>query len=483
MSELPVIPDYAPPEEPLSPSKKKKPKLTAAEKKILKIQKQLELRKKLFKDHLEREIVYTNKSVDRGYKGWQDLLAGIKCEELKKDLEVLWQKTNQLVDQKNFKIEMLIHHLETSEDQYERNFAKHCDILEYLSNCFQLMIEHEKSTYEAKCKDLLSKFHIELLEKDVYFDGIKIVNENVMHSSNLLLENELLRADDAFKDQWFDTLTQARVDRSYLEEGNKKLMVQLNTQFNELVDLIKFQSLDAKKYEHYVMLEDKSILMAKEAKRLTYIENIILTRLASRQADLVAIELASNRQIISLKAERNYFIETYWRLKKSLAQANEHMMEQTRLLASESYEAVKHLKTLSKYGDLLVRLTGTCRKYETEREKVLPWETDDLTEDPKITFDPNNLVYYSEESLAEQLSSMKNFWQRVARVTTHKILLSEEKSRLQAENEKYQEILRTKLCSPSMPKLQIIDPILIRQLLDERKIWTKVLLNTLNKRF
>lgn len=115
-----------------------------------------------------------------------------------------------------------------------------------------------------------------------------------------------------------------------------------------------------------------------------------------------------------------------------------------------------------------MRVTGTCRKYETEREKVLPWDTDDLTETPKITFDPNNLVYYSEESLIEQLASMKNFWKRVARVATHKILLSEEKSRLLAENEKYLDLLKTKLCSPSMPKLKIMDPILIRQLLEER---------------
>lgn len=358
MSQLPIIPEYSlPPEEPPIQPKKKK-KLTKAEKKLLKIQKQLELKKRLFREHLERELTYTNKSFDRGYKGWQDLLAGIKCQELKKDLEVLWQKTNQIVDQKNFKIQMLIHHLESSEDQYERSFAKHCDIIDYLSSkillffeiyyikplstdCFQLMIEGEKSAYEAKCKDLLTKFHLELLEKDVYFDEVKNTNENVMHASNLLLGNELTKANDAFKDQWYDTLTQARVDRYYLEEGNKKLMAQLYCQFNEMVELIKLQSLDDKKYEHYHILEDKSILMTKEAKKLTYIENVILTRLASRQADLVAIESASNRQIVSLKMERNYFIETYWRIKKSLAHATEQMMDNTRLLASESYDAVK----------------------------------------------------------------------------------------------------------------------------------------------
>lgn len=98
---------------------------------------------------------------------------------------------------------------------------------------------------------------------------------------------------------------------------------------------------------------------------------------------------------------------------------------------------------------------------------MLPWDTDISTETPKLTFDPNKLVYYSEETLIEQLTSMKNFWQRVARVTTHKILLTEERNRLLAENEKYQEILRTKICSPSMPTFKIIDPILIRQLLDE----------------
>lgn len=139
MAELPAIPEYTLPEEPPVELPKKKKKLSKAEKKLLRIQKQLELKKKLFREHLERELNYTKKSVDRGYKGWQDLLAGIKCEELKKDLEVLWQKTNQIVDQKNFKIEMLVRYLESSEDQYERNFAKHCDIIEYLSSKIHLL--------------------------------------------------------------------------------------------------------------------------------------------------------------------------------------------------------------------------------------------------------------------------------------------------------------------------------------------------------
>lgn len=85
-----------------------------------------------------------------------------------------------------------------------------------------------------------------------------------------------------------------------------------------------------------------------------------------------------------------------------------------------------------------------------------------------MSFDPTNMVYFSEESLTDHLATMENFWQKVARVTTHKILLTEERNRLLEENSKYKEILRTQVCLPTAPKLPLSEPLGDREVVQDK---------------
>ena len=101
-----------------------------------------------------------------------------------------------------------------------------------------------------------------------------------------------------------------------------------------------------------------------------------------------------------------------------------------------------------------------CRKYETESEKVLPFgKKEQLTpeeeDELKFTLDPKNIIYFSEDTLGEQLSNLKKFWLRVAKANMHRIKLEQCKRDLIIENDHYRNILKTKICLPYEQRLPL----------------------------
>ncbi len=75
--------------------KKKKPKLTAEEKKAKKLEKKrllalkrIEKEKQLIRDQLNRDLKYSKKNYENVSKNWLKFMNGLKSSELKKNLEV-----------------------------------------------------------------------------------------------------------------------------------------------------------------------------------------------------------------------------------------------------------------------------------------------------------------------------------------------------------------------------------------------------------
>lgn len=96
-----------------------------------------------------------------------------------------------------------------------------------------------------------------------------------------------------------------------------------------------------------------------------------------------------------------------------------------------------------KSGELLLALSITCRKLQTESEKVILGgevfdETDVAVSDQfKIqTLSIKDHVDMTEEELVELNTNLKNFWRRQAMAEAQNLLMLEEKKRLTEDNDR-----------------------------------------------
>lgn len=103
-----------------------------------------------------------------------------------------------------------------------------------------------------------------------------------------------------------------------------------------------------------------------------------------------------------------------------------------------------------KSGELLLALSITCRKLQTESEKViLGGEVFDETEvEAKEQFKLHTLnlkdhVDMTEEELLELNRNMKNFWRRQAMAEAQNLLMIEEKRRLTEDNQRLVDFIKS----------------------------------------
>lgn len=103
-----------------------------------------------------------------------------------------------------------------------------------------------------------------------------------------------------------------------------------------------------------------------------------------------------------------------------------------------------------KSGELLLALSITCRKLQTESEKViLGGEVFDETEvdvDEYFKLQTLNLkdhVDMTEEELVELNKSLRNFWRRQAMAEAQNLLMLEEKRRLTEDNQRLIDFIKS----------------------------------------
>jgi Sperm tail len=101
-------------------------------KKHLKAQKKLEKSQQQFRDYLTRENNFNKTSIDRGWDDWEKWWREVNVDGLKEDLRAAAQSLNRLMDKSDHVVETIKIHREHADEQYFRNFAKNCEMIDYV---------------------------------------------------------------------------------------------------------------------------------------------------------------------------------------------------------------------------------------------------------------------------------------------------------------------------------------------------------------
>lgn len=116
--------------------RKEKRKARKQEKIRLKLLKAETKKKDLLRDHLNREIKFTNLTHSRADKDWEQLCIDIKVPELRDDFQRTIQGVDRMLDNKSHVIQRLNNERKTADEQYRRNVQKHTELIEFLLSLY-----------------------------------------------------------------------------------------------------------------------------------------------------------------------------------------------------------------------------------------------------------------------------------------------------------------------------------------------------------
>jgi len=431
---------------------KKKKVLTEEEKLLLLEQKALqeqEMRKKkeemlmqFLKDKLAKEEKSSKININKLNQKWRQIMREAKSKELKKEIAILSQTFERVVDRKQNVIKALVKDIEESEEQYDVAARTHFHNVDNLIDHHKRRLNSLYEDYDTELQNIHYEFSSERdLIMSMQRDEVKKLQDIMfaMDQNNLEKETDAKQEFQSLRDDIKNkNLEEKHALRIQLESAVENLWKQFQAalkNYNETTEERKaaFETLKAKD-------EKSSKEIDTQMKKLQKIQESINSLRSKLQANYKENE---ERNKI-LRDEREFILKHFQKLKYEM---HECRMEERKLLSKMVQKSDSTLKTLTKIkeqGDAILSFSEMCRKLETEEEKVLPFYASTLTEEEQE--DVNNAVY---EAPSEPLSKimhryvgLENFWKRYNKVLLDKLTLDKERNVMMQENRQLRSILK-----------------------------------------
>ncbi|CAK8679800.1 dynein regulatory complex subunit 2-like isoform X2 [Clavelina lepadiformis] len=394
------------------------------------------------KDKLSKEEKSSKVNLNKINQQWRQIMRESKSKELLKDIEILSQTFERVVDRKDSVIKALAKDIEEAEVQYNMALRSH------LSNVDDLIDHHRR-----RLGTLQGEYHSELKTvRSEFEEERELINQCHRHELQRL-QDIMFAMEQNHQEKESDARQEFQSMRDEIKNKNLEEKHALRIQLEGAVESLwkQFQSA-LKNYNEtteerkiaFENLKSKDEKSAREIefqmKKLQKIQDTITMLRGKMQQNSRECE-ERNRQ---LRDEREHVQKHFQQLKSEMNLARERERSHLTTLTLQSNAAIKKLKTVLGNGESILRLAEMCRKLETEEEKVLPFYASSLSQEEQE--DVEAAVYESpSEPLAavmHEYISLENFWKRYNKVLLDKLALDKEKQTLNQENQQLRSVLK-----------------------------------------
>ncbi|XP_041036308.1 dynein regulatory complex subunit 2 [Carcharodon carcharias] len=415
------------------------------------------------KDKLSKEEHNTRLNTLKLNEKWRTVMREAKATDLRKDIEILSQTFERIVDRKDGVIRALTKDLEEAEEQYAtalRNHIQNVDKLVELQRSRLLLIENE---FEAELASLKEEFDAERQQMILQHEQEMANLEDIMYAMDQIFGEVANEARQEFNSTRDDLKNKSLEEKHSLRVNLEGLVEDLWLQFQHAL-------------KNYIdSTEDRKIafetLKARDEKSAKEIE--MQMKKLQRMQDTIAvlkIKIAANSrkceaQNKKLRDEKEA-IKQHFLMQKSqmnYLRAREH--ERLIKLTIESNAAIKTLKNVCDKGEHILKMAEMCRKLETEEEKVLPFYASSLTpeEENKVQ---HLMIMRPCEELVEMMVdyvALEQFWKRYNKVLLDQMVLQQEKYTLLQENRRLRQLLKQYLDGISVNEeiLSKLNPLIV----------------------
>ncbi|XP_053410598.1 dynein regulatory complex subunit 2 isoform X1 [Nycticebus coucang] len=414
------------------------------------------------KDKLAKEEHNSALNLNKINTQWRTVLREVKTRELHKDIEILSQTFERVVDCKNSVIKSLAKDLSEAEEQYAHALRSHLhnvDQLLALQRCrLNLLEENYNMELEALTKEFETerKTIIDQHDKEIHYlqDVFMAMEQNYIDSE---YESKL-----EFQSMWDDLKNKNLEEKHFLRIQLENTVEELWKKFQDALKNYTEATEDRKTAFETLKVKDEKSSKEIEAqmKKIQRLQDAIVILkgkilIHSRESEDQNEYIRNDKELILLQLRK---------FKAQRTQTRAISQENLVKLTLESNATLKALRKIVDKGEKILKLAEICRKFETEEEKVLPFYSSVLT--PKEQEGIENDLGELTEELAKVMvdyKGMENFWKRYNKVKLEQLSLQHRRVQLLEINQKLREMLKQYLdgISVSDEVLSQLNPLFI----------------------
>ncbi|KAL0883305.1 hypothetical protein ABMA27_016716 [Loxostege sticticalis] len=401
-------------------------------KRLEKLKAEAEARKKLKREELQREMAA--QAMKRGEldRTWRELMLKIKEPVFKQDIEVMWHVFERAYDKKDHLINYTMKLMDIADDQFQRCVASFCDTIDTMINKFLVDLDDLSKENDIRTSRLL---------KSGENEAAQIMTDHNAAETHLqlLLYHGHTTADALVWTTRGENLVKQDEDRSKYANERENLRSFLENNYNAVWDEYKavlkayvVETADNQKQVRKLRRKENLMadIIASQGKKIANSDGM-LKRL---RTELAAYESGTKQAVF--RDRRNRHRAACHKLKKRLINGCATDVKKMAILVRVSDDTVEWLEGAAKKGEKILRMAALCRKFEGQREKVMPFGS---TIPHSPTQGKGNLRQQkSDDSLvANAISStcgLTRLWQRIAKAELTKRALFREKMLLEQEN-------------------------------------------------
>ncbi|KAG8268045.1 Dynein regulatory complex subunit 2 [Homalodisca vitripennis] len=352
---------------PLTEEEKKRRK---AEKKAKKLREAEELRIKIRKDELAREVKTTQGTIANRMKLWYMRNYAARFPLIKDDMEIAWHSFEHALDTKDFIICQLQDRMDEAKMQEAMSWQDFVIKVDNMILDYQKRIDSMDSQYQDHVMQMLydavDKAQIQELNQldlEDYYKTVLYIMEEQFQEASTTAQGEYVtkRDEEAKRGQHLTEMMSAA-----LELAVRKITTDIKQclqEYRESTDIRRkeVEILRAKDSYYLDVIRRQDIRVAKLCEDMSSLQSQVNERYESR----LVLE--------DLKRDREETYGEYTQARASLSRSSKLDSTQLLTLTTESKNIIKHLEQVMEKGKKILRLGVLCRNLETQEEKVVPF--------------------------------------------------------------------------------------------------------------
>merc|ERR1719230_1367571 len=368
-------------------------------------------------------------------ESWLKIMRSAKTKQLKKQVEIISQNHERDVDRKDAILQMLDRDLDEAEEQHQVAVRSH------LLNTDRLL-ETQQSRLLALEDDF--KREVATLQEEFRIEREHIQEKHALEKRELALIVEQVEREE--KNRELADITDHQSQFELIRNKNIEEDHQMRSNLEEMIEETRARCKD-KLQQYQTSTESNTAEYKDYLKRDATLSDQVERRL--RQVERMQASIQHWKQKISqnraeceernaqLRTEKDHIAKHFQELK---AKMNYFRSEEKKRLADLTQNARNCMTSLGDQLNLaekILKTAGLCRKFETEREKVLPFY---LSRDLLAEFEEGALDF-GDEDLKEEIKKeltdvgidewtyLDNFFKRFNKVKLDHLAIEQEGKR------------------------------------------------------
>lgn len=404
-------------------------------------------RQKLQRDS-QLEARNTKYNMSKIQESWLKIMRSAKTKQLKKQVEIISQNHERDVDRKDAILQMLDRDLDEAEEQHQVAVRSHLLNVDRLLEIQQSRLSALEDDFKRDVATLTDEFRIE---------REAIQEKHALEKRELILIVEQVEKEEKNREQADITDHQSQVEmirnRNIEEDHQMKLSLEekiedTRARCKEKLQLYQTNT-ESNTTEYKQFLQRDTDLSKRVEGKLRQVERM------QSSIQHWKLKILQNRQECEernaqLRTEKDHIAKHFQDLKAKMNHFRTEEKKRLTDLTQNARNCIKSLKDQLGLAERILKTAELCRKFETEREKVLPFY---LSRDILTEFEAGDLDFGDEELKEEirkeltdigidEWTYLDNFFKRFNKVKLDHLAVEQEGKRLTKENQQLRSILK-----------------------------------------